>query len=76
MSRQVLPFLRTYRLHEIDYAVLSAYVSSKLERNEEIELMAMIDAATGIDEPVSPQTLVRAGLRRAPEQRGVRAEPG
>jgi hypothetical protein len=36
LSRHILPFLRTYRLNEIDYAVLSAYVAMKLERNEEI----------------------------------------
>jgi integrase len=37
LSRHVLPFLHTYRLREIDYAVLSAYVAHKLEQNEEIE---------------------------------------
>ena len=37
LSHHLLPFLHTYRLDEIDYAVLSAYVANKLERNEEIE---------------------------------------
>ena len=37
LSHHLLPFLHTYRLTEIDYAVLSAYVAHKLERNEEIE---------------------------------------
>jgi len=32
-----LPFLHDYRLNEINYAVLSAYVAHKLDRNEEIE---------------------------------------
>ncbi len=36
LSRQVLPFLHEYRLKEIDYAVLSAFVAQKLEGNEEI----------------------------------------
>jgi integrase len=36
LSHHLLPFLHTYRLDEIDYAVLSAYVAHKLERNEEI----------------------------------------
>jgi len=36
LSHHLLPFLHTYRLDEIDYAVLSAYVANKLERNEEI----------------------------------------
>jgi len=37
LSRDVLPFLHVYRPREIDYAVLSSYVSHKLEQNEEIE---------------------------------------
>lgn len=135
LSHHLLPFLHTYRLDEIDYAVLSAYVAHKLERNEEIEtarkarvtlrdgagrprrvlsprtinmtldviaqifkdavkrgvlqgnpasdrdlrlkvtqrkgnfleadeLMAVIDAASGIDQPVSRETLARAELTR------------
>lgn len=135
LSRHVLPFLHEYRLAEIDYAVLSAFVAHKLERNEEIglareagvtlhdrrgqprrlvgprtinmsldvisrvlndavkrgllqsnpaadpqlrlkvtqrkgnfleadELLAVIEAATGIDEPVSRQTVARAELAR------------
>jgi len=135
LSYHLLPFLRTYRLSEIDYAVLSAYVAHKLERNEEIEaareagvtlrdgagrprrplsartinmtldltarifkdavkrgllegnvasdrelrlkvtqrkgnfleadeLLSLIDAASGIDEPVSKETLARAELAR------------
>jgi integrase len=135
LSHHLLPFLHTYRLDEIDYAVLSAYVAHKLERNEEIEtarkagvtlcdgagrprrvlsprtinmtldviaqifkdavkrgvlqgnpasdrdlrlkvtqrkgnfleadeLMAVIDAASGIDQPVSRDTLARAELTR------------
>jgi len=135
LSHHLLPFLHTYRLDEIDYAVLSAYVADKLERNEEVEaarnagvtlrnaqgqarrllspitinmsldlaarilkdavkrgllsnnsasdrelrlhvtqrkgnfleadeLLALIDAASGIDEPVSNETLARAELTR------------
>ena len=135
LSNHLLPFLHTYRLSEIDYAVLSSYVAHKLERNEEIdaaceagvtlrdgagrplrplsprtinmtldltarifkdaakrgllqgnpasdrglrlkvtqrkgnfleadELLALIDAASGIDEPVSKETLARAELTR------------
>ena len=37
LSRHILPFFRTYRIREIDYAVLSAYVAHKLEQNEEVE---------------------------------------
>jgi len=36
LSRYVLPFLHEYRLAEIDYAVLSAFVAHKLERNQEV----------------------------------------
>lgn len=36
LSHHLLPFLHPYRLDEIDYAVLSAYVAHKLERNDEI----------------------------------------
>jgi integrase len=36
LSHHILPFLHEYRLAEIDYAVLSAFVAHKLERNEEI----------------------------------------
>jgi integrase len=135
LSHHLLPFLHTYRLDEIDYAVLSAYVAHKLERNEEIaaareagvtlrdgagrprrplsartinmtldltarifkdavkrgllngdvasdrelrlkvtqrkgnfleadELLSLIDAASGIDEPISKETLARAELTR------------
>jgi integrase len=142
LSHHLLPFLHTYRLDEIDFAVLSAYVGHKLERNEEIEaageagvtlrdgagrprrplsprtinmtldltarifkdavkrgllpgnpatdrelrlkvtqrkgnfleadeLLALIDAASGIDEPVSKETLVRAELTRRMRQDGT-----
>ena len=135
LSHHLLPFLHTYRLDEVDYAMLSAYVAHKLERNEEIEaareagvtlrdgsgrarralnprtinmsldlaariftdavkrgllpsnpasdrdlrlkvtmrkgnfleadeLLALIEAASAIDEPVSPHTLGRAELVR------------
>jgi integrase len=36
LSRHALPFLHPYTLKEIDYALLSTYVSQKLERNDEI----------------------------------------
>lgn len=36
LSHHLLPFLHEYRLDEIDYSVLSAYVAHKLERNDEI----------------------------------------
>jgi integrase len=135
LSYHVLPFLHEYRLTEIDYAVLSAFVAHELERNEEIglareagvtlhdrrgqprrlvgprtinmsvdvisrvlndavkrgllqsnpaadphlrlkvtqrkgdfleadELLAVIEAAAGIDEPVSRHTVARAELAR------------
>ena len=139
LSHHLLPFLHTYRLDEIDYAALSAYVAHKLERNEEVvvarsagvalrdgrgqprrplsprtinmtldltarifkdavkrgllpsnpatdrelrlkvtqrkgnfleadELLARIDAASGIDEPISKETLARAELTRRMRQ--------
>ncbi len=139
LSHHLLPFLHTYRLDEIDYAVLSTYVAHKLERNEEVEvaqqvgvilrdgrgqprrplsprtinmtldltarifkdavkrgllqsnpasdrelrlkvtsrkgnflvadeLLALIDAASGIDEPISKETLARAELTRRMRQ--------
>ena len=37
LSHHLLPFLHVYRLDEMDYAVLSAYIAQKLERNEEIK---------------------------------------
>ncbi len=37
LSHHLLPFLHTYRLDEINYAVLSAYVAHRLQQNEEIE---------------------------------------
>ena len=37
LSHHLLPFLHVYRLDEMDFAVLSAYVAQKLERNEEIK---------------------------------------
>ena len=135
LSRHILPFLHDYRLGEIDYAALSAFVAHKLERNEEVieareagvtlrdrrgqprrplgprtinmsmevislvlgdavkrgilqsnpatdrqlrlkvtqrkgnfleadELLAVIEAAAGIDDPVSPATVARADLVR------------
>ena len=33
----MLPFLHSYRIREIDYAVLSAYVAHKLDQNDEVE---------------------------------------
>jgi integrase len=38
LSRHILPFLHEYRIAEIDYAVLSAFVAHKLERNEQIAM--------------------------------------
>jgi integrase len=135
LTHHLLPFLHEYRLDEIDYAVLSAYVAHKLERNDETrraneagvalrnsrgrarkplsaktinmtidltarilkdavkrklipsnpatdpdlrlkvtkrkgnfleadELLAVIDAGGGIDEPISRETLARAELAR------------
>jgi integrase len=37
LSHHLLPFLHEYRLKEIDYAALSAYVAHQLERNDAIE---------------------------------------
>jgi hypothetical protein len=37
LTHQALPFLRNYRLDEIDYAVLSSLVARRLQRNDEIE---------------------------------------
>jgi len=36
LTHHALPFLRDYRLDEIDYSVLSALVTRRLERNDEI----------------------------------------
>lgn len=38
LSNHVLPFLHEYRIGEIEYAVLSAFVAHRLERNEEIAM--------------------------------------
>ena len=37
LTHHALPFLKDYRLAEIDYSVLSALVSRRLQKNEEIE---------------------------------------
>jgi hypothetical protein len=47
LGRHALPFLHPYTLKEIDYALLSSYVSQKLERNDEIE-RAVAAAACGL----------------------------
>jgi len=62
LSHHLLPFLHTYRLDEIDYAVLSAYVAHKLERNEEIETardagVSLRDGAGRRRRPLSPRTI-------------------
>jgi integrase len=62
LSHHLLPFLHTYRLDEIDYAVLSAYVAHKLERNEEIAAarnasVALRDGAGRPPRPLSPRTI-------------------
>jgi integrase len=62
LSHHLLPFLHTYRLSEIDYAVLSAYVAHKLERNEEIAAareagVTLRDAAGRPRRPLSPRTV-------------------
>jgi integrase len=62
LSHHLLPFLHTYRLDEIDYAVLSAYVAHKLERNEEIETareagVTLRDSSGRRRRPLSPRTI-------------------
>ena len=62
LSHHLLPFLHTYRLDEIDYAVLSAYVAHKLERNEEVEVareagVALRDGRGRPRRPLSPRTI-------------------
>jgi integrase len=62
LSHHLLPFLHTYRLDEIDYAVLSAYVAHKLERNEEIEAareagVSLRDEGGRPRRPLSPRTI-------------------
>jgi integrase len=42
LSRHALPFLHPYTLKDIDYALLSTYVSQKLERNDEIDRAAEV----------------------------------
>jgi integrase len=37
LSHHALPYLKDYRLDEIDYAVLSSLVARRLQRNDEIE---------------------------------------
>ena len=61
-SHHLLPFLHTYRLNEIDYAVLSAYVAHQLERNEEIETareagITLRDASGRPQRTHSPRTI-------------------
>ena len=62
LSHHLLPFLHTYRLDEINYAMLSAYVAHKLERNEEIEAardadVTLRDGAGRPRRPLSPRTI-------------------
>jgi integrase len=62
LNHHLLPFLHTYRLSEIDYAVLSAYVAHKLERNEEIAAackagVTLHDRAGRRRRPLSPRTI-------------------
>jgi Phage integrase SAM-like domain len=62
LSHHLLPFLHTYRLDEIDYAAISAYVAHKLERNEEIETaraagVTLRDAAGRARRPLSARTI-------------------
>ena len=62
LSHHLLPFLHTYRLDEIDFAVLSAYAAHKLERNEEIETareagVTLRDGAGRPRRPLSPRTI-------------------
>jgi integrase len=62
LSHHLLPFLHTYRLDEIDYAVLSAYVANKLERNEEIEAaleagVSLRDSRGRARRPLSARTI-------------------
>ncbi|MGA2013838.1 MAG: hypothetical protein ABSH51_25355 [Solirubrobacteraceae bacterium] len=62
LSHHLLPFLHNYRVDEIDYAVLSAYVALKLERNEEIESarqagVTLRDSAGRARRSLSPRTI-------------------
>ncbi|MGO9791033.1 MAG: tyrosine-type recombinase/integrase [Solirubrobacteraceae bacterium] len=62
LSHHLLPFLHTYRLDEIDYAVLSTYLAHKLERNEEVEVaqQAGVILRNGRGQPrrpLSPRTI-------------------
>ena len=36
LRRHLLPYLHPYRLSEIDYVLLSSYVTKKLEQNEQV----------------------------------------
>ena len=62
LSNHLLPYLHTYRLDEIDYGVLSAYLAHKLERNEEIAAartagVILSDRAGRPRRPLSPRTI-------------------
>ena len=62
LSRHVLPFVHEYRLGEIDFAVLSAFVAHKLERNEEIAMasqagVTLHDRRGQPRRPVGPRTI-------------------
>jgi integrase len=62
LSNHLLPYLHEYRINQIDYAVLSAYVEHKLERNEEIGRakeagVTLHDAAGRARRPLSPRTI-------------------
>ena len=62
LSHHLLPFLHTYRVDEIDYAVLAAYCAHKLERNEEVESareagVTLRDGRGQPRRPLSPRTI-------------------
>lgn len=83
----MLPFLRTYRVGEIDYAVLSSYVAHKLEQNEEIDQakeagIALRDRYGKARRTLSPRTINMtlqinlADPRRRPQARDRDDQPG
>ncbi len=62
LSHHALPFLKDYRLDEIDYAVLSSLVSRRLQKNEEIEQaravgLSIKDSRGRSRRPVGPRTI-------------------
>ena len=86
LSHHLLPFLHTYRLDEIDYGVLSAYVAHRLERNEEVEAareagVSLRNGRGQVRRPLGPRTInmtldLTARIFKDAVKRGMLQQPG